>query len=205
MQTIYIKKMAGNLNINSVIKLFIIAILFTSCEKDYDIQQKFIENNFLTIVDTMAYQQGSFRPLPPLPNKTIGDVVLYSNLSVKLVDTIVYNERLQKDIDSFFNENKDLKIAFQDVLNNNNYSEFIISTNFPKRIGKYHIFLNQEYENKSNKYVGEIEIQNFKINKDRAFLIVSKSVGHSRIVFIELFMQEKGYWKLVKKESLFES
>lgn len=197
--------MAGNLNINSVIKLFIIVLLFTSCKKDYNIQQKFIENNFLTIVDTIAYQQGSFRPLPPLPNKTIKDAVLYSNLSVKLADTIVYNERLQKDIDSFFNENRDLKIAFQDILNNNNYSEFIISTDFPKKIGKYNIFLNQEYKNQSNKYVGEIEIQNFKINKNKAFLIVSKSVGHSRVVFIELFIKENNYWKLLKKELLFES
>lgn len=197
--------MAGNLNINSVIKLFIIILLFTSCEKDYNLQQKFIENNFLTIIDTIAYQQGSFRPLPPLPNKTVEDVVLYSNLSVKLFDSIVYNERIQKEIDYFFNQNRDLKIAFQDVLNNINYLEFSINTDFSKKIGKYHIFLNEEYENKSYKYVGEIKIQNFKINKDKAFLIVSKSVGHSRIVFIKLFIKEKGYWKLVKKEALFES
>jgi hypothetical protein len=191
------KKMDGNLNINRIIKLFIIAIFFTSCENDCNVEQKFIENNFLTIVDTLAYQHGSFRP--PLSNKAI-KATPYSNLCIRLVDTIGHNNSVQKYIDSFFAENKDLRIAFQDVLNSTNYSEFIIDSNFPRKIGKYHISLNEKYIDKSNKYVGKIEIQNFKISKDKIILIVSKSVGYSKIVFIELFRKEKGDWKLIKKE-----
>ena len=43
--------------------------LFTACNDKTDFKQKFIEENFLQIVDTNAYLTGSFRKPPDSLNK----------------------------------------------------------------------------------------------------------------------------------------
>lgn len=197
--------MAGVLKNNKVIRIILIFCLLTSCKHKVKNQEEFIKENFINIVDTIAYKYGSFRPLPPLPNDTINEIHHYSNLSIKLNDTIHYESVLQKEIDNFFNSNDKLKMQFQDVLNEESYSNLTLTSKFPNKIGRYHIFLNKTYEDKKIKYAGEIQISNFKITKDKAFLIVTKSFQNSMIAYIVVFLKEDNHWRIIKREPLFVS
>lgn len=201
----YIKKMVGIIKNKIAIKIIFVACLVTSCSHKIEDQENFIKENFINIVDTTAYKYGSFRPLPPLPNDTINEVHYYSDLSIKLNDTIRYDNILQKEINNFFNLNKALKKEFHKLLEDDNYSNLILTSKFPNKIGRYHIFSNKLDENIINKYAGEVEISNFKINKDKALLIVTKSFQNSMIAYIILFIKEDNKWKIVKREPLFVS
>jgi hypothetical protein len=176
-------------------------ILFISCKKEivseqknieFSFEQKFIEDNFLKIVDTVAYSRGAFITTP-------SDSIAYPKLSVKLSQNIDYIKELDEFVNSYFNENKNIKMAFQDVINKKSYSTFTLDSKFPKRIGKYYFFFNQNEQDKRIKYAGRIDIGNFKIYKDKAMLILSESVGKYGVSSIVLLIKKDGDWKVYKK------
>lgn len=129
--------------------------------------QKFIEDNFLKIVDTVAYSRGAFITTP-------SDSIAYPKLSVKLSQKIDYIKELDEFVNAYFEENKNVKKIFQDVISKKTYSTFTLDSNFPKRIGKYHFFFTESDRDKTIKYAGRIDIGNFKIYKDKAVLILTK-------------------------------
>lgn len=50
------------------------------------------------------------------------------------------------------------------------------------------------------KYAGRIDIENFKIYKDKAILLLSKSVGKYGTTSIVLLIKKNGNWKVYKRE-----
>lgn len=197
--------MVGILKLNKIIAGVLIIFLITSCKERLLNQEKFIADNFINIVDTMAYTYGSFRAMPPLPNDTIKREYSYSNLSLYLNNKIKINVILQKEIDAFFNSKHNLKMKFLDVINNGNYSDIELSPKFPKKIGKYDIFFIKDNKITESNYAGEVEISNLKIYEDKAYLIVTKSFNKSTVAYIVLFIKEDNIWQMVERELLLVS
>jgi hypothetical protein len=189
------------------VKIFVIAIIFSSCisktsnENSTKIEQLFLQDNFLSMVDTFAYVAGNFSPLPPMINKPIVDTV-YTNLSIELVDSIAYDKSSLFDINSFFNSNTILKTRFQDIIKSKDFMVFKLDSNFQKKIGRYHIYLNKKYENKMISYAGMVKFSNFKILNNKAFLEVSQTYDRGGRSYIVLFEKENNVWKVIKKEIL---
>ncbi|RYF20740.1 MAG: hypothetical protein EOO42_11855, partial [Flavobacteriales bacterium] len=79
-----IKKMVGILNIKTYLVLILLVSVFSGCkENKKNSPQKIIENNFLTLVDTFAYEYGSFRPVGiDARSKEQNVVKNYSELSI---------------------------------------------------------------------------------------------------------------------------
>ena len=180
-----------------IIKIYSI-ILFVACANKTDFKQKFIEDNFLKIVDTIAYSRGAFITLP-------SDTVRYPELCLKLSNKIMYNDKVNEIVLAFFEKNYSLKKRFNDVLSKNENNEILLNSNFPKKIGKFHIFFNEEEKIKSIKYAGRIDIGNLKIYKNKAILILSESVGHFGKTYILLLIKEKNDWKVFKRELLWQT
>lgn len=181
-----------------IIVATLIAFMFVACDYKHNFERKFIEDNFLKIVDTAAYKKGTFISLPK-------DTIRYSNLSVNLIPKITYNKKIDEFTLSFFDENSDLRIMFQDVLSKDSYSEFSLNSDFPNQIGKYHIFFNKNEEDSKIKYAGRIDIENLKIHNDKAILILSESIEHYGVTSLILLIKEKNQWKVIKREVLFQS
>lgn len=169
-------------------------------QKDYKVSsgQKFIEDNFLKIVDTVAYSRGAFITSP-------SDSISYPKLSVKLSKKMDYVEEMDNYITMYFERNKELKILFHDVIKKKVYSTFTLDSTFPKNIGKYYFFFNDAEQDKMIKYAGRIDIENFKIYKNKALLILTKSVGKYGTSSIVLLIKENGDWKVYKKDVLLTS
>jgi hypothetical protein len=204
MQLNYTNKMAGISKIKYNF-LFILCVLgFSSCKKDVESKQKFLEDNFLTIVDTAAYRYGSFRPMPPSPFEVKKEFKQFSKLSIELIDSITYDPQIHSEILLFFDNHKELKSEFKNLLDIQNKNKTKLNE-FPEKIGKYIISINKKKVSDNNQYAGKIEIQNFELDKKKAFLIVIKSVKHSRIGILKLFIKENKRWKMIKQETLFES
>lgn len=181
-----------------IIFVVLIISLLTSCNNKENIEQKFIEDNFLKIVDTIAYSRGAFISLS-------SDTIRYPELSVRLSQEISYNKKIDDFTLDFFEENSDLKIIFKDVLDNNTSSGFSLDSSFPKQIGKYHIFFNENEQVKTIKYAGRIDIENLNIYNDKAILVLSESVEHYGKTYIILLVKEGNHWKVVKREVLVQS
>lgn len=186
---------------------FCCLLLVISCKKEVIVEQqnvkvnygqKFIEDNFLKIVDTIAYSRGAFIT-------TSSDSISYPRLSVKLFQKTKYLKGLEESTTAYFKENKDLGIVFKDVINKKSYSIVTLDSNFPKSIGKYYFFFNENEQDKTMKYAGRIDIENFKIYKNKAVLLLSKSVGHYGTTEIVFLLKENGIWKIYKREVLAES
>lgn len=175
--------------------------LFVSCKKEVrnelskrkeNLGQKFIQDNFLKIVDTIAYKRGAFIT-------TSSDSISYPKLSVRLSQKIEYIKQLDEFVSAYFEKNQDIKMTFQDVINKKSYSTFTLDSKFPKRIGKYYFFFNENEQDKTIKYAGRIDIGNFKIYKDKAMLVLSESVGKYGVSSIVLLIKKDGDWKVYKK------
>jgi hypothetical protein len=186
---------------------FCCSLLVISCKKEIIVKkqniqvnpgQKFIEDNFLTIVDTIAYSRGAFITTP-------SDSISYPRLSVKLFQRTNYLKGLEESTTAYFKENKDLGMVFKDVINKKSYSIVTLDSNFPKSIGKYYFFFNDNEQDKNMKYAGRIDIENFKIYKNKAVLLLSKSVRHYGTTEIVFLIKENGIWKIYKRDVLLES
>lgn len=183
------------------------SLLVISCKKEIIVEkqkiqvnpgQKFIEDNFLTIVDTVAYRRGAFITTP-------SDSISYPKLSVKLFQRTYYLKGLEESTTAYFEKNKELGIIFKDVINKKSYSIITLNSNFPKSIGKYYFFFNEKEQDKTMKYAGRIDIENFKIYNDKAVLLLSKSVGKYGTTSIVLLIKENGNWKVYKRDVLLMS
>ena len=186
---------------------FCCSLLVISCKKEIIVKkqniqvnpgQKFIEDNFLTIVDTIAYSRGAFITTP-------SDSISYPRLSVKLFQRTNYLKGLEESTTAYFKENKDLGMVFKDVINKKSYSIVTLDSNFPKSIAKYYFFFNENEQDKTMKYAGRIDIENLKIYKNKAVLLLSKSVGHYGTTEIVFLLKENGIWKIYKRDVLLES
>lgn len=184
--------------------LLLICLLLVSCKKKAIIEQKskknngeqkFIEDNFLTIVDTVAYSRGAFITTP-------SDSISYPKLSVKLFQRTNYIAELEKFTNSYFEQNKDLSVIFKDVIDKKEYSIVTLDSSFPKSIGKYYFFFNENEQDETMKYAGRIDIENFKIYRNKAVLLLSKSVGKYGTTFIVFLIKEDRTWKIYKKDVL---
>ncbi|KVV15064.1 hypothetical protein [Flavobacterium sp. TAB 87] len=187
--------------------LILFCSVLLSCKKDIineqkinkiNNKQKFIEDNFLKIADTVAYSRGAFITTP-------SDSISYPKLSVKLSRKINYIKGLEELTNAYFLKNKNLGIIFKDVINKKSYSIITLDSNFPKSIGKYYFFFNDNQQDKSIKYAGRIDIENFKIYKNKAVLLLTKSVGRYGTTFIVLLIKENGNWKVYKRDVLLMS
>lgn len=169
-------------------------------QKDYKVSsgQKFLEDNFLKIVDTVAYSRGAFIT-------STSDSISYPKLSVKLSQKTDYIKELEECTNAYFAKNKDLSVIFKDVINKKEYSIITLDSNFPKKIGKYYFFFNDNEQDKNIKYAGRIDIENFKIYKNKAVLLLTKSVRKYGTTEIILLLKENGIWKIYKRDVLLMS
>lgn len=197
--------MVGNLNIKRYLGCLVV-ILLISCKNENTVgtYKTIIEDNFLGIVDTMAYRYGSFRPLPPV----LGAEERFNNHSLILISINgkivydVYNERYIKD---FLKQNTTFKNEFENLNNDQQYAVFSIEKKFPRKIGKYLLSFNLNKIDTTHQYGGHLEIKNFKFSDDLGFLLIEKSEGKSMICFIVLFKKINNEWKIIKREVLYES
>lgn len=184
--------------------LYCLLLLCLSCKKEIvieresskaNLEQEFIKENFLEIVDTIAYSKGAFIT-------TASDSISYPRLSVRLSHRIDYNEGLEEFTNAYFAKNKDVSIIFKDVIKKKNYSIITLDSNFPKNIGKYYFFFDDNQQDKTIKYAGRIDIENFKIYKDKAILILTKSLGRYGASYVIMLIKENGNWRIYKREVL---
>lgn len=198
MQVQNIKNMNGILK-NSFKGVIVLSffILF-SCNNDKNLEQDFIENNFIEIVDTLAYGTGSFINLPK-------DTIKYSKLAVKFHPKIDYSAEVESIVNQYFKENRKTTLNYDDLLKKGTYSNFLLNDSFQKQIGKYIIFTNDKEIDKNIKYAGRVDFQNMKIYKDKAFLVFYKSLEKQSVAYILLFKKENDNWKLTLKDVLFQT
>lgn len=199
--------MAGILNFKKYRYLFLIIIILISCRDNINtnkiIEQDFIETIFLGIVDTLAYKQGSLRPIP-IENDLKQDM-FDKELSVFLNNKIKFDADIMQDFDSFLKKNPYFKKEFYDCLKEAPYVELTIDSSFSKRIGNYNIITKMVDINKNMHNVGSVKIKNFKIVDDKAFLVVEKTDGNYPIGIVMFFFKEKNNWRKIKEEILYRS
>jgi hypothetical protein len=183
--------------------IYILAIcsllLFIACANKTDLNQKFIEDNFLKMVDTTAYITGSFRKPPNSLKKKL-------KLLVELNPEINYNKDIDDLVINFFKNNTEYEAMFKNLINDDiPYCEFLLDEKFPKKIGKYSINFKDSKLKNSSDYVGMVDIQNFKISQNKAMLVLSKSEEKSSITYIVLLIKDANKWKIIKTETLSQS
>lgn len=184
------------LNKKSIFSLLI--IVFLSCTNKVKLEQQFIEENFLKIVDTLPYDTGTFVALEK-------DTIKFSELALHFSQKIDYNKKIDEITTGFFEDNKQLKSIFQSVLEHGTNSEYFLDSNFPKKIGKYRIYFNENQIDKKIKFAGRIDIENLKIYNDKAILILSESVQRFGTTYIVFLVKEKGEWRVLERKVLYQS
>lgn len=184
--------------INKNIIILINLLIIFGCSEKSNIEQTFIEQNFLIIVDTLAYNTGSFVTLP-------SDTISYPALSVELSKNISYNDKVEKIILNYFDKDVKLKKTFDDVLDMKDKQEIILNSNFPNKIGKYSVFLDEANRDKNIKYAGAIGINNLRIKGNKAILVLSEYVEHYGNTYIVLLIKENNQWRVFKRDLLWQS
>ena len=182
--------------INKKYLLLLLICLCVSCNNSTNSKQKFISDNFLKIVDTTAYRKGAF--ITNI-NDTLG---YYSELSVRVSPEIKYSTKMNEIANVFFENNKELKNQFKDVIKNNSNNDFTLNSNFKKKIGNYNLFFDDVKKDMNIKYAGKIDIQNFMMLNNKAFLILTESVGKQGRTFIVLLIKNKNNWVVYKKSAI---
>jgi hypothetical protein len=199
----------GVLKINSVVMFFMTIIFFCAfgCKKENINKEDIIADNFIQLVDTFAYKTGTFIPVPFVENEKLDsnkkEIIPNTAFGVNLVDSIVFDKIVHKDIDELVNKNPKFKKLYGDLISKGRYENFQISSNFPKSIGKYKIY-NDSSIDKPN-FVGEVELCNFKLYEDRIMVVLIKSVGHSKRADIIILKRTNNLWKIVDRTNLFVS
>jgi|GEM_PF-3916122 len=69
--------MVGILKKSKIIVCVLVVFFITSCKQKPINQEKFIADNFINIVDTMAYTYGAFRAMPRYPMIQLKDIFLF--------------------------------------------------------------------------------------------------------------------------------
>lgn len=188
----------GNNKLNMKCIFSLLIMVSISCNNKVKLEQQFIEENFLEIVDTLAYNTGTFVPLEK-------DTIKYPELALKFSQKIDYNKKVDEITTGFLEENKQLKLMFQSVLKHGNHSTISLDSNFPKKIGKYLIYFNESEIDKKVKYAGRIDIENLKIYKDKAILILSETVERYGTTYILFLVKEHDKWKVLERKVLYQS
>lgn len=200
-----IKKMVGILNIRIYLAFIVLVSVFSGCkDSEKNRPQKIIEDNFLTLVDTFAYEHGSFRHVGPDPRSKVQNVVKhYPELSIFISKKIGNSNIAENEIHGFLQREK-LDSKF-DELTNEKQSQFVLDTTFPKKIGRYNISFEPKKPTKI-KYAGEVAFSNFKISGNIGYFIVELSDGEdSSIGFIVLIEKIDDIWKIIKREPLYRT
>lgn len=200
-----IKKMVGILNIRTYLPLILLVSVFIGCKDNKkNHPQKIIEDNFLTLVDTFAYEYGSFRPVGiDARSEEPNSVKHYPELSIFINKKIGNSNIAKNEIHNFLQKEK-LDSKFKELTNEKD-SQFVLDTAFPKKIGRYNISFEPKKPTKI-KYAGEVAFSNFKISEDLGYFIVELSDGvDSSIGFIVLIEKIDGIWKIIKREALYRT
>ncbi|CAM4108951.1 putative lipoprotein [Flavobacterium branchiophilum] len=186
------------MKLNNIL-IFILFCIFVMCSKNNKIEderQQFIEENFLEIIGKEAYYNGSFIHFGN------DSLQYYSKLSVKLDPEVTYNPKMESLLLEYFENKKDLKKDFNNVIHKNYKNNLLLDSNFNKKIGNYYIFFNDTEQNKKIKYAGEIYIENLKIDNGKAVLIITKSTQKKGITYVMLFNKKGKQWDTISNEVL---
>ena len=207
----YLKNMekVGILKIKRIVPFFMIIIfsLIAGCKKESINKEAVIADNFIQLVDTFAYKTGTFIPVPFVENEMLDSnnkrIIPNSAFAVNLVDSIVFDKIVHKDIDNLIIKNSKFRNLYGDLISKGKYENFQISSNFPQSIGKYKIY-NDSSIDKPN-FVGEVELCNFKLYEDKIMVVLIKSVGHSKKADLIILKRTNNLWKIVDRTNLFVS
>lgn len=168
-----------------------------SCQKNKrDDVQTMITDNFLEMVDTAAYVTGSFRKPPQIKKNN-------SLLLVEFNSEIKCNTRIDNFIIDYLNKDVNLN-KFSIFFTKAACENFHFDNTFQRKIGKYTISFDENIR-KSKNYVGKIDIENLRINGNKAILVLSKSQEDSGITYIVLLSKDNGIWKVIKRDVLYQS
>ncbi|WP_281234910.1 hypothetical protein [Flavobacterium gelatinilyticum] len=199
----------GFLKINRIL-IFYMTITFCfllSCKKESINKEAVIADNFIQLVDTFAYKTGTFIPVPFIEEEKFDSnkkqIIPKVPFSVNLVDSIVYDKIISRDINDLFSKNSKLDKLYGEILRKGKYENFQLTSHFPKSIGKYNIYTDSSIE-KPN-FVGEIELCNFKMYENKIMLVLIKSVGHSKRADLIIFKKTNNLWKIIDRANLFVS
>ena len=199
----------GILKIKKIVVFFMLPCfcLVLACKKESINKEAVIADNFIQLVDTFAYKSGTFIPVPFVKSKKLDSnkmqIIPNTAFGVNLVDSIVFDKIVHKDIDELVSKNHKFKKLYGDLISKGKYENFQISSNFPKSIGKYKIY-NDSSIDKPN-FVGEVELCNFKLYEDKIMVVLIKSVGHSKRADIIILKRTNNLWKIVDRTNLFVS
>lgn len=200
-----IKKMIGILNIRTCLVLIFLTGVFSGCkDEERNRPQKIIEDNFLTLVDTFAYEHGSFRPLGPDPrSKVTNKPKYYPELSI-FIDKKSENSKIAENEIHVFLKKENLDSKFNTLMYEKP-SYFIFDTTFAKKIGRYNISFEPKKSTKI-KYAGEVVFSNFKVSSDLGYFVVELSDGvYNSIGFIVLIEKRNGKWIVIRREPLYRT
>lgn len=206
----YIKKIIGTLNFNFTILFLSIVVLinFYYCKNEQSEDnslQKIVEDNFINIVDTLAYKNGSFRALPPNFDKIKINTTKSSELEVFLNKNVTHDMLIENEINNFFKTSR-LNSKFYKLSKNEYYKDFVFHK-FKNKIGKYKILLDPTYISKY-KLAGTIVIKNFKIDKlnNIGFFVVELSSGiKSGIGYIIVIEKINNKWIMIQRSPIYVS
>jgi hypothetical protein len=197
--------MIGILNIRTCLILVFLTSIASGCkDEDRNRPQKIIEDNFLTLVDTFAYEHGSFRPEAPDPRtKVIDNPKYYPELSI-FIDKKSENSKIAENEIHGFLKRENLDNKFNKLM----YEKptyFTFDTTFAKKIGRYNISFEPKKQKKI-KYAGEVVFSNFKVSSDLGYFVVELSDGvYDSIGFIVLIEKRNGKWVVTKREPLYRT
>jgi len=200
---------AGILKIKKIVMSFISIFFFfiLSCKKENMNKEVIISDNFIQLVDTFAYKTGTFIPVPFIEEEKFdsnkNQIVPKTPFAVNLVDSIVYNEIINRDINDLLSHNIKFRELHGEIFTKGKYQNFHISSNFPKSIGKYKIYTDSSI-NKPN-FVGEVELCNFKLYENKIMVVLIKSVGHSKRADLIILKRTNNLWKIIDRTNLFVS
>ncbi|SHL51355.1 hypothetical protein [Flavobacterium xanthum] len=186
------------------ILLCLLVIIYASCQKKHnDVFYDILDDNFLVLSDTIAYDHNSFFITPNDSIKTNSTRSKDYKICIekKIIDSREYVPGILKELEGT-TYTKYLKL-----LEKHPYSKLkLIDLKKLKSIGKFKLIalsnpkINKDFE---SKYIGIIRFYKPFINEKYAILIYSKqSSQKDGVVNACLFKKEEGHWKLEKKIEL---
>ena len=194
--------------------LFYLVITVSSCinknSKIIDKDIRFLNENFLTIIDTFAYKYNTLRPFPYQPERDNKDSVFNITIYDKLISPLNWEKEsivvINKSFDSVHSlEYKKMLLSYK-----TNFDTASIDIDIKKitNHGKYNLIPNKELDvrkTEDKKNIGHLAFSRVIFNEtnDKAIMIaIIKDNIKSGVIKIYFFEKQKPNWKIYHSDIL---
>ena len=199
-------------NINCILFIGVLFSFISCTNKELNKEMKVINDAFLTVTGTVAYQELSLRPPSPDPDN-INTITkpIPDNLGIIVPDTLFpirnWTDNLVWLCKGVFLDKTDPLMELQKPLCNMEATgeELRFKTSKIKDIGRYSLIAEKDKSKDSYIVVGKVQFSRVALNEKEnlaAFVAVISVSERAGIVKLFVVSKEKGKWVVIKTEIL---